>query len=131
MDLGSRNGTFLNGQRMKKQVELSYGDVIYIVGLKIVFLKNILAMSMPYENIKIHDLQIININETIQESDMSESFVRKGFVHIQEFVSRNNRKACWIRLPLAAIFSVAVFVDFDISDCSFRFLIFRLWCYYF
>jgi S-DNA-T family DNA segregation ATPase FtsK/SpoIIIE len=50
-DLGSRNGTFINGQRIKRQVELSYGDVIYIVGLKIVYLNDMLAISIPYENI--------------------------------------------------------------------------------
>ena len=60
-DLGSRNGTFVNGQRVKKRVELNYGDIVYIVGLKIVYLGDILAISIPNKNTTIHDLQTMDI----------------------------------------------------------------------
>lgn len=55
-DLNSRNGTFLNGQRVTSRTELAFGDVVYIVGLKIVYLRDILAVSTPYGNVSVRDL---------------------------------------------------------------------------
>ena len=46
-DLGSVNGTFVNGRLLKGERRLRYGDVIYIIGLKIVFLGNVLAINDP------------------------------------------------------------------------------------
>lgn len=44
-DLGSRNGTFVNGRRIGREHLLSYGDLIYIMGLKLVWLGGVLAIN--------------------------------------------------------------------------------------
>lgn len=46
-DLDSRNGTFVNGRRIGKEYLLSYGDLIYIMGLKLVWLGGVLAVNEP------------------------------------------------------------------------------------
>ena len=46
-DLNSVNGTFVNGRLLAGDRALKYGDVIYIVGLKIVYLGNVLAINNP------------------------------------------------------------------------------------
>ena len=46
-DLGSRNGVFVNGRRISGISNLFYGDIVYIVGLKIVFLFEIIAVNSP------------------------------------------------------------------------------------
>ena len=45
-DLDSVNGTFVNGRRIR-QTDLEIGDVIYIVGLKIIVGKGLLAVNNP------------------------------------------------------------------------------------
>ena len=42
-DKNSVNGTFLNGRLVTEKTRLHYGDIIYVVGLKIVYLNNLLA----------------------------------------------------------------------------------------
>lgn len=44
-DLDSRNGTFVNGRRIGKEYLLAYGDLIYIMGLKLVWLGGVLAVN--------------------------------------------------------------------------------------
>ncbi len=46
-DRQSVNGTFVNGRKLTGRRPLQYGDVIYIVGLKIVYLGNVLAVNNP------------------------------------------------------------------------------------
>ena len=46
-DLSSVNGTFVGGRRLTGDRVLEYGDVIYIIGLKIVYLGNVLAVNNP------------------------------------------------------------------------------------
>ena len=46
-DLGSVNGTFVNGRLLTGEKRLMYGDVVYIIGLKIVYLGNVLAINNP------------------------------------------------------------------------------------
>ncbi|HWR23454.1 MAG TPA: type VII secretion protein EssC [Feifaniaceae bacterium] len=46
-DRNSVNGTFVNGRRLQKRHALRYGDIIYIVGLKLVYLGNVLAVNNP------------------------------------------------------------------------------------
>lgn len=45
-DLGSSNGTFVNGLRISKR-QLVCGDIIYIMGLKIIMGKNFIAVNNP------------------------------------------------------------------------------------
>jgi S-DNA-T family DNA segregation ATPase FtsK/SpoIIIE len=49
-DLGSVNGTFVGGRRLEGDRRLNYGDVVYIIGLKIVYLGNVLAINNPKDS---------------------------------------------------------------------------------
>ncbi len=46
-DCNSVNGTFVNGRRLTGRHALRYGDIIYIVGLKLVYLGDVLAVNNP------------------------------------------------------------------------------------
>jgi len=48
----SVNGTFINGDKIYGSQKLSFGDVVYIIGLKIVYLGEIIAINRPTEPIK-------------------------------------------------------------------------------
>ncbi len=60
-DLGSVNGTFVNGRMLEGERELEFGDIVYIIGLKIVYLGNSIAINNPKSNCKIKDLKEIII----------------------------------------------------------------------
>ena len=51
-DLGSTNGTFVNENRVKEEV-LNYGDVVYVMGLKLIVGKKFLAMNNPDHRVSI------------------------------------------------------------------------------
>ena len=63
-DLGSMNGTFVNGRMIQGEQALSFGDTIYVIGLKIVYLGNSLAVNNPDDNCKISDLKEIVITSS-------------------------------------------------------------------
>jgi S-DNA-T family DNA segregation ATPase FtsK/SpoIIIE len=46
-DKNSVNGTFVNGRLLTGEHTLKYGDVIYIIGLKILYLNNVIAVNNP------------------------------------------------------------------------------------
>lgn len=60
-DLNSVNGTFLNGRLVASAEKLNYGDIIYVIGLKIVFLGNFLAINNPNHHCTITALKPIHI----------------------------------------------------------------------
>ncbi|HWS29950.1 MAG TPA: type VII secretion protein EssC [Clostridia bacterium] len=57
-DRNSVNGTFVNGRRLTKRHALRYGDIIYIVGLKLVYLGNVLAVNNPGERRKANESRL-------------------------------------------------------------------------
>lgn len=57
-DLGSVNGTFVDGRRLTGDRILKYGDVVYIIGLKIVYLGNVLAINNPKGSRTVDDLKL-------------------------------------------------------------------------
>ncbi|MBE5860523.1 MAG: type VII secretion protein EssC [Butyrivibrio sp.] len=61
-DLDSMNGTFVNGKMLSGEKKLIFGDVIYIIGLKIIFLGNTLAINNPKDACKVNGLKEINIS---------------------------------------------------------------------
>lgn len=61
-DLGSMNGTFVNGKMIQGEQALIFGDTIYIIGLKIVYLGNSLAINDPDGNCKISGMKEIIIS---------------------------------------------------------------------
>ena len=54
----SRNGTYVNGKRVKGNHKLVFGDGIYILGLKLVYLGDIIAINRPADHIKLHGLEV-------------------------------------------------------------------------
>lgn len=56
VDNDSTNGTYLCGRRLKGSVPLTYGDTLYIFGLKIVFMDDFIAVNNPHEGIKVTGL---------------------------------------------------------------------------
>ncbi|MDR1728464.1 MAG: type VII secretion protein EssC [Acidobacteriota bacterium] len=73
-DLGSVNGTFVGGSILSGSRPLKYGDVIYVIGLKIVYLGNVLAINDPkgrrsVDEAKLKPIHIESGGEEAQESD--------------------------------------------------------------
>ncbi len=60
-DKNSVNGTFLNGRLVTEKTKLHYGDIIYVVGLKIVYLNNLLAINDPNNQCRIRELKAVEI----------------------------------------------------------------------
>jgi len=68
----SSNGTYVNGKKIEGKVQLNFGDIIYILGLKIIYLNNIIAVNNPINLMKIRgiekyipaNIEIVN-NDTI------------------------------------------------------------------
>ena len=71
-DHGSTNGTFLNGRMVTGKTPVKYGDVIYIVGLKIVYLGQLLAINHPDKSIKVKLLDPVVIPELTDETEDDE-----------------------------------------------------------
>ncbi len=63
-DLDSMNGTFVNGRMLSGEQKLIFGDVIYIIGLKIIYLGNILAINNPRNDCTVNGLKEINITSS-------------------------------------------------------------------
>ncbi|MDL2217505.1 type VII secretion protein EssC [Christensenellaceae bacterium OttesenSCG-928-M15] len=78
-DLKSVNGTFVNGRLLEGERALQYGDVIYIIGLKIVYLGNVLAINNPKGEAEVKGMKHIEIsaateaeeNEAVYDADES------------------------------------------------------------
>ncbi len=68
-DLGSVNGTFVNGRALVGDKMLRYGDVVYIIGLKIVYLGNVLAVNNPKDKCSVSGLKAIQITPSEEESE--------------------------------------------------------------
>ncbi len=71
-DLDSMNGTFVNGKMMEGEQTLEFGDIIYIIGLKIVYLGNTLAINNPKDNVTIKNLKEIIINTAGSSEDFDD-----------------------------------------------------------
>jgi S-DNA-T family DNA segregation ATPase FtsK/SpoIIIE len=57
-DMNSVNGTFVNGRLLTGEHTLKYGDVIYIIGLKILYLNNVIAVNNPKGVCTVDDLKL-------------------------------------------------------------------------
>ena len=67
-DLGSVNGTFVNGRMLTGSHPLKYGDVIYIIGLKIIYLGNVLAINNPKGACAVSRLKAIQISSSGEDT---------------------------------------------------------------
>jgi S-DNA-T family DNA segregation ATPase FtsK/SpoIIIE len=60
----STNGTFVNGKRISNRQKLHYGDVIYVFGLKLVWLGDILAINNPRDGCEVAGLAPVKWRES-------------------------------------------------------------------
>lgn len=65
VDQSSSNGTFVNGRRITGSYRLSYGDVIYIIGLKIVYMGDLIAINHPKDSAKLNGFELYQKPENI------------------------------------------------------------------
>ena len=68
-DLGSMNGTFVNGRMIEGEKELEFGDTIYVIGLKVIYLGSTLAINNPNGSCKVSGIKEINITSAGGDSD--------------------------------------------------------------
>lgn len=85
-DLDSRNGTYINGYRIKS-TKLIPGDFIYIMGLKIVIGDNFFAINNPDMQVKIKSESLSNYNRQVfhRNSDTHELQEKKYFFRSPRF----------------------------------------------
>lgn len=67
-DTNSTNGTFVNGTRATR-IELSVGDTVFIMGLKIVIGKNIIAFNNPDGQVQISSKLKKFVNQSVEPVD--------------------------------------------------------------
>ena len=78
----SRNGSFINGIRVNSRQALQYGDIIYVIGLKIVWLGDTLAVNLPVDGCTVSGLTPITAADTSDDEPPLE----------YEFYSRSPRQ---------------------------------------
>ncbi len=94
-DKNSVNGTFVNGRLLTQKQQLSYGDVIYVVGLKIVFLGNVLAVNNPKGECSVNEqrLKSIKINPTpVDENEITTPVEHQYFLRTPRKVELLDRE---------------------------------------
>lgn len=72
-DSNSANGTFINGLRSSES-ELNMGDTIFVMGMKIVFGKNIIALNNPDGNVRISDKLVRFIGQFAERTDGEDDY---------------------------------------------------------
>ena len=72
-DLDSTNGTFVNEKRVSEK-QLSYGDVVYIMGLKIVVGKNFAAFNDPDGMVRITEKLVKYISQSPSVRDDDDAY---------------------------------------------------------
>ncbi len=63
IDEDSSNGTYVNEKKVTGKVDLESGDIIYILGLKIVIGGQFIAVNNPDEKVKINSSNLVNLPE--------------------------------------------------------------------
>ncbi len=63
IDENSSNGTYVNEKKVTGKVDLESGDIIYILGLKIVIGGQFIAVNNPDEKVKINSSNLVNLPE--------------------------------------------------------------------
>ena len=68
----SRNGTFVNGKRINGRRVLNFGDVVYLIGLKLVYLGDILAINCPMEKVILTGLDLYVQKKETKDSEQEQ-----------------------------------------------------------
>lgn len=87
LDLESTNGTYVNGYRIQSCM-LSAGDLIYVMGFKVVVGNNFLAINDPDRSLQLHNLdflayipQKISVRRDVPEPEDPQYFFRAPRFH--------------------------------------------------
>jgi len=72
-DTNSTNGTFVNGSRITK-TELNIGDTVFIMGLKIIIGKNIIAFNNPDGQVRISEKLRKFVNQKVNPIDEEDEY---------------------------------------------------------
>jgi S-DNA-T family DNA segregation ATPase FtsK/SpoIIIE len=72
----SSNGSYINGKRINDRQKLEYGDVIYIFGLKLVWLDDIIAVSEPTYGCNISGLTPLTpiVNRIVESTPQNDKY---------------------------------------------------------
>lgn len=72
-DLNSTNGTFVNEQRVRKS-QLNFGDVIFVMGLKIIVGKNVVALNNPDDQVSVSQVFKSFVKQTADPIDEEDEY---------------------------------------------------------
>lgn len=72
-DEKSGNGTFVNEKRVVKD-DLKFGDIVFVMGLKIIVGKNFVAINNPDNQVQISEKFIKFVNQEIESADEDEEY---------------------------------------------------------
>lgn len=75
----STNGTYINSVRMQDERKLEFGDYINIMGLHLIFLKDLLAVDVHDKNIIINTQKLVHMDYfKTEEDDSQETMISDG-----------------------------------------------------
>ena len=90
VDTNSSNGTYVNGQKIKEK-NLKKGDVIYIMGLKIIYNGKILSFNNPNGSVNIDSNSFVKFKKQIPESIITDE--------LDDFEEKSEYKDIFYRSP--------------------------------
>ena len=70
VDEKSSNGTFVNGRMISEKTDLFPGDVVYILGLRIIIGSQYIAINNPDNRVELFSNSLVQIREQIIEQDI-------------------------------------------------------------
>ncbi len=80
----SSNGTFVNGKKITDRIRLNFGDIVNIMGLKLIYLNNIIAINNPRGLIKSKKIvPYVKSEKLIKENKYIEEYYRRSPRHIE------------------------------------------------
>ena len=93
-DNNSRFGTFINNERIKGNYQLKYGDTIFIAGLKIIPLRDILLINNVSDKVQISSPFLVRKNENNYQLDKTvskEEELDRNFYAKEDYFYRSPR----------------------------------------
>lgn len=95
-DENSTNGTFVNGKRINDKEKLKVGDVIYIMGLKIIIGNKFIAYNNPDNQVEIHSTDfkdfVIQKKETSANDEEDDEIIQKEYFYRSPRFKRDIKK---------------------------------------
>lgn len=86
----STNGVFINYTRINGRTKLSFGDVINVFGLQLVFLGSLLGISTKYGVLQVHSSRIRKVNLALLNDERNTDNIRRERPQLFNRSPRNN-----------------------------------------